>query len=159
MIISEGQEKGAIKKYEQNLINNVLEFNDTLIKNIMLPKEKVFSLDVNLSFEDALKKLKKENFKYSRVPLFNNNEIVGVLYIKDIFKNLSKKDITLEKIMYEPKFISGDEFVNVAFNKMKRNKNHLTFVLEKKEYVGIILMKDVIEEIVGNIDDEYDRNV
>ncbi len=155
MIIDQGEEKGAIKKYEQRLLKNVLKFNDIKIKDVCIKIDKVFTLNSNLTIEDTIKKLKKDGYKYSRIPLYENNEFIGVLYTKDLIKNLNNPSLLIKDIMHKPLKISGDEYIISAFNKMKRNKNHLLIVTENNINIGIIALEDVLEEIFGNISDEY----
>ncbi len=157
MIINQGKEKGAIKRYEQNLINNVLGFNDKKVIEITILKENVVTLDINLTIDKTLLILKKEGYKYSRIPVYNDDEntIIGILYTKDLLRNIDKPDMIINKIIYEPLFVSSNDYVNVVFNKLKRNKKQIAVVLDNNKYMGIVSMENVLEEIVGDIVDEY----
>ncbi len=157
MIISEGSERGAIKKYEQNLINNVLEFNDITAEEIMLEKKYVYSLNTSLTISQTLEIIKKEGYKYNRVPLYDEDKdnIVGILYLKDLLKNINNENITLQTLMHEVLQVTTKDYINYVFSKMKRNKKQFAIVTSNKEYVGIVTMEDVLEQIVGEIKDEY----
>ncbi len=156
MIISQGKEKGAINKHEHDLINNVLEFNDILIKDIMVSKDKVFMLKSDLSIKETVVTLKNKGYKYSRIPLYDNTKsnIVGILHVKDLIKNLLNEKECITSLMQEPLIISSEDIINKAFIKMNKSKKHMALVYEEDTIIGIVTMEDILEEIVGEINDE-----
>ena len=158
MMVDVGEEKGSIEEEEKELINNVFEFNDKTVSEVMIHRTEVYAIDVNSKLEDILSELKE--YKYSRIPVYDESidNIVGVLFIKDLLAHIySKKEVKIKKIMRDAYFVSKTKPINELFKEMQKNKQQLAIVLD--EYggtAGIITMEDMIEEIVGNIFDEYD---
>lgn len=158
MMISEGEEKGTIEKEEKQLLNNVFEFNDIIVSEAMTPRTDMYSININ----DDIKKLLDEidEFKYSRIPVYDEDidDIKGILYLKDIIKPLKDNEkIDIKKLMREPYFVPESKEIDELFKEMKTNKIHMAIVID--EYggtAGVITMEDIIEEILGNILDEYD---
>ncbi len=156
LIIDQGEERGAIKKYEQRLLKNVLKFNNIKVNDIIVEKDKIFTLSVDLTIEDALNGMKNSGYKHSRIPLVNkNNEVEGILHIKDLVKNITTPKILLKDIMHEVIRISKEDYAIAAYNKMKRNKKHILIVEENDDFIGVITLEDVLEIIFGDIKDEY----
>ena len=159
MMVEAGEEKGTIEKQEKELINNVFEFNDKTVSEIMTHRTDIYALDVRDNIEDILTELNE--YKYSRIPVYEDSidEIRGVLYIKDLFKYLNNKDnnIEIKDIMREAYFVPQYKMINDLFKELQKNKKQLAIVIE--EYggtAGIVTMEDILEELVGNIFDEYD---
>ena len=158
MMISEGEEKGTIEKEEKQLLNNVFEFNDIIVSEAMTPRTDMYSININ----DDIKKLLDEidEFKYSRIPVYDEDidDIKGILYLKDIIKPLKDNEkIDIQKLMREPYFVPESKEIDELFKEMQTNKIHMAIVID--EYggtAGVITMEDIIEEILGNILDEYD---
>ena len=158
MLIDVGEEKGSIKEEERELLNNVFEFNDKVASDIMIHRTDVYAIDVTSNIEDILKELKE--YKYSRIPVYEEtiDDIVGVLFIKDLlaYMNTSKK-IKIKDIMRDVYFVSENKNINELFKDLQKNKHQMAIVVD--EYggtAGIITMEDILEELVGNIFDEYD---
>ena len=159
MMVEAGEEKGTIEKQEKELINNVFEFNDKTVSEIMTHRTDIYALDVRDNIEDILTELNE--YKYSRIPVYEDSidEIRGVLYIKDLFKYLNNKDnnIEIKDIMREAYFVPQYKMINDLFKELQKNKKQLAIVID--EYggtAGIVTMEDILEELVGNIFDEYD---
>lgn len=159
MIISHGKEIGAIEALEKDLIFNIFNFNDTEIKDIMRVRKKVVHIDVSIDLK-RLTKLLREN-KYTRLPVYENNvnNIIGILNVKDIIIFFEKgSKFELRKILRKPFFVSKNDKVDDVFRSMQKNRQCMGVVLDdKKEFVGIVTTEDAIEEIVGNLFDEYDE--
>ena len=157
-MIDVGEEKGSIEEEEKELINNVFEFNDKTVSEVMIHRTEVYAIDVTSKLEDILSELKE--YKYSRIPVYEENidNIVGVLFIKDLLAHVySKKEVRIKKIMRDAYFVSKSKPINELFKEMQKNKQQLAIVVD--EYggtAGIITMEDMLEELVGNIFDEYD---
>ncbi len=153
-IISAGDE-GVIEKFEQELILKVFEFNDTEIIDIMTPVNDVIFININDNIKDIISLIKHS--KYTRFPVYENNidNVIGILNIKDL---IIQKDslVDLKKILRKVYNLSYDNKIDDTFYIMK--KEHLGIAVVKKESktIGIVTMEDIIEEIVGNIYDEYD---
>lgn len=159
MMVDVGEEKGSIEEEEKELINNVFEFNDKTVSEVMVHRTEVYAIDINSNIEDILGELKE--YKYSRIPVYDENidNIVGVLFIKDLLAYVyTKKEAKIKKLMRPAYFVSESKPINEFFKEMQRDKQQLAIVLD--EYggtAGIITMEDIIEELVGNIFDEYDE--
>lgn len=158
MMIDEGEEKGTIEKGERQLLNNVFEFNDIIVSEIMTPRTDMFAIDINDNEKNWLDEV--DEFKYSRIPVYEDSidDIKGILFVKDILKPLKdNKKIDIKKIMREPYFVPESKDIDELFKEMQQNKVQMAIVID--EYggtAGLITMEDIIEELVGNIFDEYD---
>ena len=158
MMVDVGEEKGSIKEEEKELINNVFEFNDKVVSEIMIHRKDIYAIDINSDIDNILKEL--DEYKYSRIPVYEENidNIVGMLFIKDLLANVKKKDkVKISKIIREPYFVSENKQIDELFRDLQKNKHQLAIVLD--EYggtAGLVTMEDIIEELVGNIFDEYD---
>lgn len=157
-ILNVGEENGVLDLSEKEMIYNVFDFGDLLVKDVMVQKTNIAALDINSSYSEVMAIIKRE--KYSRFPIYSENidTIVGILNIKDLILNEIKED-TFELKDYVREVSQTYEFkdAHVLFKEMKKTKNHMFVVLD--EYggtKGIITMEDLVEEIVGDIDDEYD---
>ncbi|MFR8234215.1 MAG: hemolysin family protein [Clostridia bacterium] len=160
MMLDQGEESGTIKEDEKELINNVFEFNDITVSEIMRHRKDIFAVDINISTEELLEELSKEEYRYSRIPVYDEtiDEIKGVLYVKDILKNINKKTFKVKNVIKDAYFISQNRLINEVFKELQKNKKQLAIILD--EYggtAGIVTMEDILEELVGDIYDEYDK--
>ena len=159
MMIDEGEEKGTIERDEKQLLNNVFEFNDIIVSEVMTPRTEMYAIDINNDIYDSLDEI--DEFKYSRIPVYEDNidDIKGILFIKDIIKPLKdNKRIDIKSIMREPYFVPESKEIDELFKEMQANKVQIAIAID--EYggtAGLITMEDIIEELVGNIFDEYDE--
>ena len=159
MMIDEGEEKGSIEEDEKNLINNVFEFNDITVSEIMTHRTDIYAIDINQNLNDLIEEL--DEYKYSRVPVYDGtvDEIKGVLYLKDLLKYLKgKRTVKLKTIIRPAYFVARSKPINEVFRELQRNNNQMAIVLD--EYggtAGLITMEDILEELVGDIFDEYDE--
>lgn len=160
MMVDQGEENGTIEEEEKELINNVFEFNDTTVSEIMTHRTDIFAVDIDMNQEELLEEIIKDECRHSRIPVYDEtiDEIKGVLYVKDIIKNMNKKTFKIKSIMKEAYFVSQNKLINELFKELQRNKKHIAIIVD--EYggtAGIITMEDILEEIVGDIYDEYDE--
>lgn len=164
MLVDAGGKIGNIDADERQMINNIFEFNDKTAEEISTHRTDIFSLDIEDSFEEIIKVA--TNNKHSRIPVYEDNidKIIGVLHIKDIIKyiidtsNMTKNTFDIKSILREPYFVPTSKKADELFEEMKRNKIQFSIVID--EYggtVGIVTMEDLIEEVMGNIFDEYDE--
>lgn len=159
MMIDEGEEKGTIERGEKQLLNNVFEFNDIIVSEVMTPRTEMYAIDINNDINDSLDEI--DEFKYSRIPVYEDNidDIKGILFVKDILKPLKdKKRIDIRKLIREPYFVPESKDIDELFKEMQQNKVQIAIAID--EYggtAGLITMEDIIEELVGNIFDEYDE--
>ena len=158
MMIAEGEEKGTIETGEKQLLNNVFEFNDIIVSEAMTPRTEMYAIDINDDIKEVLDEI--DEFKYSRIPVYDEDidDIKGILYVKDILKPLKEgKKIEIEKLLRQPYFVPESKDIDELFKEMQKNKVQMAIVID--EYggtAGLITMEDIIEELVGNIFDEYD---
>ena len=160
MMVDQGEESGNIKEEEKELINNVFEFNDITVSEIMKHRKDIFAVDINISKEQLMKALEKEEFRNSRIPVYAViiDEIKGILYVKDVLKNIDKKSFKVKDVVKEAYFVSQNRLINEVFKELKRNKTQIAIIVD--EYggtAGLITMEDILEELVGDIYDEYDK--
>lgn len=159
MMIAEGEEKGTIEQGEKQLLNNVFEFNDIIVSEIMTPRTDMYTIDINDNIDEKLNEI--DEFKYSRIPVYEENidDIKGILYVKDLLKPLKDNEkIKIKEIIREPYFVPESKDIDELFKEMQQNKVQMAIVID--EYggtAGLITMEDIIEELVGNIFDEYDE--
>lgn len=160
MMVDQGEEKGTIKEEEKELINNVFEFNDITVSEIMTHRKDIFAVDINISNEELLRELSREEYRYSRIPVYDEtiDEVKGILYVKDVLKNINKKNFKVTNVVKEAYFISQNRLINEVFKELQKNKMQIAIIVD--EYggtAGLITMEDILEELVGDIYDEYDK--
>ncbi len=160
MMVDQGEEKGTIKEQEKELINNVFEFNDITVSEIMRHRKDIFAVDINISNEELLQELSQEEYRYSRIPVYDEtiDEIKGILYVKDVLKNINKKTFKVKNVVKDVYFISQNRLINEVFKELQKNKKQIAIIVD--EYggtAGLITMEDILEELVGDIYDEYDK--
>jgi CBS domain containing-hemolysin-like protein len=156
----EGQtERFHVEPKISERIENILEMRDTIVREIMVPRVDMNAIDINQPFSGVLKKLLE--FENSRVPVYDKDidNIIGVLYVKDLMKYYSKRinKTQLIKIIRKPFFVTEDRLINDLLLEFKRKRIHLAIVTEEMGgTAGLVTLEDIIEEIVGDIQDEYD---
>ena len=160
MMVDQGEEKGTIQGEEKELINNVFEFNDITVSEIMTHRTDIFAVDINISTEELLQELSSEEYRYSRIPVYDEtiDEVKGILYVKDILKNINKKNFKVKNIINEAYFVPQNKLINELFREFQKNKKQIAIIVD--EYggtAGLITMEDILEELVGDIYDEYDE--
>ncbi len=151
--------EGATTKDEQKILEGIVSFGNTETVQIMKPRIDIFALSYEESYEEVLKKILKNG--YSRNPVYKENidTVVGVLYAKDLLAHLGKKDFKWQSLLREPFFVPENKKLDDLLSEFQEKKNHLAIVAD--EYggtSGIVTLEDVIEEIVGDINDEFDDN-
>lgn len=161
MMVDEGEEKGTIEEDEKELINNVFEFNDITVSEVMKHRKDIFAVDINISNEELLQELSKEEYRYSRIPVYDEtiDEIKGILYVKDVLKNINKKTFKVKNVLKDAYFVSQNRLINEVFKELQQNKLQLAIIID--EYggtAGLVTMEDILEELVGDIYDEYDKD-
>lgn len=159
MLIDESEEKGAIKQEEKEMIHNIFEFNDITVYEVMTHRTDVYAIEINSDINDIIKDL--DDYKYSRIPVYEEtiDNIKGILFVKDLLKYLhAKKTVKIKNIIREAYFVSENKPINELFKNLQKSKMQMAIVVD--EYggtAGIVTMEDLLEEIVGNIFDEYDE--
>ena len=161
-IVNVSHEEGVIEPEEKFMISNVVDFGDALSKDIMIPRADVVSADVNSTYQELVDLFKSET--YTRIPIYEDTKenIIGILNIKDLFFYREMRDIKqfhLRTILRKPLFVYEYQKTSHIFAKMKTSADSMAIVLDEYgQASGIITMEDLIEEIVGDIRDEYDEN-
>lgn len=163
-LAKEGHEQGVILDSEVEMIHNIFEFNDTDAKDIMTHRKHIAALDCNMTFREMLQYIEEES--YSRYPVYQDDidNIIGVVHIKDIVKQFLKQEI-MDKSIVECKdmisevpFIPETRNINTLFKGMKSKKTHMAIVVDEYgQTSGLVTMEDIIEEIMGEIEDEHDE--
>lgn len=158
MMINAGEEKGTIESQEKEMINNIFEFNDKIVSEIMIPRNDIFAIDMNATISGMIETLTEDD-KYSRIPVYEGtvDEIKGIVYVKDLITARKRGNTKVKHIMKEAYYVSETKPVDELFNELRKNKKQLAIVID--EYggtAGIVTMEDILEEIVGEIYDEYD---
>ncbi|HUH26557.1 MAG TPA: hemolysin family protein, partial [Flavobacterium sp.] len=160
MIITESQEGGAIEQTERDLIQNVFDFDDRRVINVYTLNKNVSSLDVNTQIKEAVDYCISEG--YSRYPVYDETKenILGLLYTKDLFREFTKKgeDFTIASILREPIFVSETTLIKNLLKKFQLEHSQVAIVTnEVGEFSGLVTLEDILEELVGEIQDEYDN--
>jgi len=158
-IVDQGLKDKAIEKQESELVHGALNFDDIIIRSVMTPRPKMFTLKSKMMLFEALPEINKNGF--SRIPVYSENrdKIVGIVHVRDVLKRLEGEDkiITLEQVMREPFFVSQEKKVSDLLKEMQGRKAHMAIVIDEFSGVeGCVTLEDLVEEIVGEIDDETD---
>jgi len=158
-VIDQGLEEKAIEKDEMELVHGALKFDDTVIRSVMTPRTKMFSLNSKMLLFEALPEINQSG--HSRIPIYGDtsDDIVGFIHVRDVLKELERdnKMTSLEKIARKPVFASQEKMVSALLKEMKGRKTHMAIVVDEHGGVeGLVTLEDLLEEIVGEIEDETD---
>ena len=159
LMVNEGQEQGVLGDEESEMINNVLEFNDTTAGEVMVHRTEVVALPVTASYEELIDVAANE--RYSRIPIYENkiDNIVGLVHIKSLIGLGKDKFEGIGNMLLPVPFVAESQTIDDVFNFLKKNKSHMAVVLDEfGGTAGILTMEDILEELVGNILDEYDAS-
>ena len=162
-LIDIGQEEGALDKQEEKLVHSALEFDETQAKEIMIPRTSMVCIDEEANLSELIDLIKRVG--YSRIPVYREkvDNITGIAYAKDLLRFLSEidvdnKEMKVKEIMHPPIFVPYTTHLGEAFRKLQGEKTHLAIVVDEYGGVaGMLTLEDLLEEIVGEIEDEYDR--
>jgi len=158
-VVDQGLKDKAIEKQESELVHGALNFDDIVIRSVMTPRPKMFMLRSKMMLFEALPEINKNGF--SRIPVYSEDrdKIVGIVHVRDVLKHLEgeNKMIPLEQVMREPFLVSQEKKVSDLLKEMQGRKAHLAIVIDEFSGVeGCVTLEDLVEEIVGEIDDETD---
>lgn len=165
-IVTEGQEQGLLDEEEAEMITNVMDFDAKAARDVMTHKKRIIGIKEEMSVEEALEFCLKAN--YSRFPMYGENldNITGILHLKDLmlyfmeYRNNEEvlKNTPLSEVAREPYFVPETQNIDVLLNDMQEKKIHMAVVIDEYgQTAGIVAMEDMLEEIVGDIQDEYDN--
>ncbi len=158
-LLGVSEEEGVLENSEKEMIFNVFDFAELQVKDIMVQRVDIVSVDEEASYDEVIDVIKNEQF--SRIPVYNQtiDNIIGILNIKDlaIIENL-REDFNISEYIRDPFYTFEFKKIIELFKEMKKTRNHIAVVLD--EYggtVGLVTIEDLVEEIVGEIEDEYDE--
>ncbi len=158
-LLDQGKESGALNMVEHELLKNVFDFNERVVKNIMVPRTKISAVEVDCPKEELLHTIISEG--YSRVPVYDGNidKIVGMVHAKDLLPFLiDKQELELKNIIRKPYFIPETKKINDLMSEFQLKRIQIAVVLDEFGGTsGIVTLEDIVEELVGEIQDEYDE--
>ncbi|MGO1711888.1 MAG: hemolysin family protein [Senegalia sp. (in: firmicutes)] len=159
--IRKGRRHGVLNPTETEMLERIFEFDDKLAKDIRTPKNKVFTVDINTQTEDIMEEIIKTG--YSRIPAMEDGNIIGILYIKDIFYEMKKKkedEINIRSLLREAHFVPETKKIDVLYKELKVNQNHMAIIIDEYgSFSGLVTLEDILEEIVGEIFDEFEKEI
>lgn len=159
-LVDAGHREGVLKKEEYAIIHKILQFNDTLVSSVMTPRAKMFILPDDIPLDQVIARVKEQHF--SRVPVYSRrkNAFIGILNAKDLISVAARSDravTTIEEIIRPPYFTSPDKRIQVLLKEFQAGKIHLALVVDKAgQCLGLVTMEDMLEELFGEIYDEFD---
>jgi len=160
-LLEDGEEQGLISSHEEQLINSIFHFRATVASEIMTPTAEIVRINVNSSIQEAVALINIEG--YTRIPVFSGSQdnIVGILHAKDLLRPIGERvepEKHLENYLNPPMIISESKPITELLREFQAKKNHIAVVTDEFGGVrGLVTLEDVIEEIVGEIDDEHDQ--
>jgi putative hemolysin len=157
-IISVGEQTGVVAKEQRRMLHGILELTQTRVREVMIPRTEVVGIEVSAAFEDALRQVRSSH--HSRFPVFSGSldEIVGVIHSKDILDYVGRpEEFSLRAIARSPYFVPESKRIGTLLQSFRKKQVHLAMVVDEYGGVeGIVTLEDIVEEIVGEIQDEYD---
>ncbi len=162
-LIEEGQVHGVLNKKEKEMINSVIEFDDKIAKEIMTPKIKLYAINILDPMDEYIEHLLET--KYSRIPVYEDDidNVIGILYFKDFMREAIKKgykNVDIRSILTKPYLVPDSKNIDDLFKELQETKNHIAVLIDEYGgFSGIVTMEDLVEEIMGDIEDEYDTIV
>jgi len=160
-LVEQGKEQGVFNNIEQEMINSIFEFDNKLAREIMTPRIKVFAIDISEPREEYFEELFE--MKYSRIPVYEEDidNIIGVLYIKDLLREAKRvgfEDIDIRSILHKAYLVPESKNIDELFKEMQHLKKYFAILInEYGEFSGVVTIEDLVEEIMGDIEDEYDK--
>ena len=157
-IIKIGEEDGVLHKEKFKMLSKIFDFNEAVVKNVMTPKKDVVLIDINAGFDVILDKVLESG--YSRFPVYRDNpdNIIGIINMKDLLNLSFNKDLVVfQDIVYPATIVSDSKKITEILKDFQKGHTHLAIVADSQGKVeGIITLEDLLEEIVGEIEDEHD---
>ncbi len=164
-MVTEGQEQGVIQESEADMISNIFEFSDKEAQDIMTNRNAMVAIDANMSLKEAVGFMMDTNNSRFPVYLDDIDHIIGIMHIRDAMKKLSEEtdeQLPIRKIkglLRQPKFVPETRNIDSLFHSMQSSKTQMVIVIDEYgQTAGLVTMEDILEEIVGNIMDEYDED-
>lgn len=159
-VIEQGMQEKALEKEEMEMLHGALRFDDTVIRAVMTPRTKMFTLNSRMMLFEALPEINKSG--HSRIPIFGDSadDIVGFVHARDVLRELEhdNKMVRLDHIARDPVFASQEKMISSLLREMKGRQTHMAIVIDEHGGVeGLVTLEDLVEEIVGEIEDETDE--
>ena len=160
-LIEVGQRHGVFNETEKEMITSVLSFDNKIAREIMIPRKNVYSINIDTPLTNYLDELLEE--KHSRIPVYQGDKdnIVGILYLKDFIVEARKngfENVNISSIMKKPYFVLENKNIDVLFKEFQKRKIFMAILVDEYgSFIGIVTMEDIIEEVMGNIQDVYDE--
>lgn len=157
-LVDAGEEYGVINQIEKEMINSIFDFDDKLAKEVMTPRTEVYMINIKLPL--SIEELLEEN--YSRIPVYEGDmdNIIGILYLKDFLHEAYQvgfENVGIKKLLHRPYFVPECKNIDQLFKELQKSKNHLAVLIDEYGgFSGIVTIEDLIEEVMGDINDEYD---
>ncbi|MDK2808816.1 MAG: magnesium and cobalt exporter, family [Clostridiales bacterium] len=161
-IVNEGFEQGVLEDNEVEMISNIIELDDKEVRDVMTNRRKVVSIDAKLTLKEAMEFMLGE--RYTRFPLYEDerDNIIGILHFKDVTQHYimgDKDSISLREIAREAYFVPDTQSVDTLLGTMQKDKIHMAIAVDEYgQMAGVVALEDILEEIVGNIMDEFDED-
>jgi putative hemolysin len=159
-LVEEGQVNGVLNVNETEMINSIIEFDDKIAREVMTPKINVFAINILAPVEEYIEEILEIN--YSRIPVYEDDidNVIGVLYLKEFMKEAIKvgcKNINIRTIISKPYLVPESKNIYDLFKELQYSKNHIAILIDEYGgFSGIVTMEDLVEEVMGDIEDEYD---
>ncbi len=159
-LLEVGQETGLIKETGKEMITSIFEFDDKLAYEVMTPRPDVYMININDKLSDYVDELLHE--RYARVPVYDkdSDDIIGILYMKDFIISARKhgfENVDIRSLLRKPYFVPESKNIDDLFRELQETKVHIAILIDEYGgFAGIVTIEDLIEEVMGNIDDEYD---
>lgn len=159
-LLEEGEEQGLISSLEERMISSIFEFRETSASEVMTPAAEIFSLEASTPLPEIIKRAIEEG--YTRIPVYRDNgdQIIGILHVKDLLQLCTgtvQQPAGLQAFLNEPYFVPENKPIVDLLKEFQKKKNHMAIVMDEFGAVrGLVTLEDILEEIVGEIDDEYD---
>ncbi|MCR3761381.1 hemolysin family protein [Clostridium felsineum] len=161
-IVEAGQEYGVINEAEKEMINSIFEFDDKAAEEVMTPRTEVYLINIDKPLKEYIDELLE--VKYSRIPVFegDSDNIIGILYMKDFIVEARKvgfDNVNIKNILQTAYFVPERKNINELFKELQVSRKHMAVLIDEYGgFSGIVTIEDLIEEIMGNINDEYDED-
>lgn len=162
-MVESGQENGVFNETETEMINSIFEFDDIQAEDVMTPRTEVFSIDINDPMEEYLDELMEMH--YTRIPVYDDtvDDIIGILHIKDFMVEAHKyhydfTKVNIRKLLRKPYFVLETKNIDELFKEMQKKRQHMAILVDEYGgFSGVATIEDLVEEIMGDIEDEYDE--
>jgi CBS domain containing-hemolysin-like protein len=156
-VVEKVSDEGLLEEEQSEIIQSALDFVDTNVKEVLTPREKMFTVNIRDVNREQLENI-LINTNYSRIPVYDRefDNIIGILNVKIYFREISKNpNVLLRKIIQKPYFVSSSIMIDDLFNGFKKNHSHIAIVRNsKKQVIGMVTMEDVLEELVSDISEQ-----